>query len=345
MRFLASLATFLGALIVALAALGIAIGLVGDPPIETVGVLILGAFGSVYGLSETLLRTVPLLLCALAAGIPGRAGQINIGGEGQFHLGAIGLALFSGYLGLSATLPGLVVAILFGMLWAAIPALLRVRLGLSEALISLFLNYIAIYLLLYVVHGPMQDPSSHGWPMSNFLSDAALMQRWGSTRLHWGIVVAVVLGLAAIGFNSWTRRGLELRATGLGIRQSAVVGIPVKRLLVGSMLVGGALAGLAGYYEIAAVQYRLRPDVSQGFGYSGFLVAWICREHFWLILPTSVLVAGLIVGSESLRVSSSLPAAIGDVAQGFLLLFVLLSTPLTEWLRQRRELKLALKNA
>jgi ABC-type uncharacterized transport system permease subunit len=347
MRQLASIATVLCSLALALCVLAVALALLGHPPQAILLAMLYGAFGSSYGFSETLLRTVPVLLCALAAAIPAQSGQINIGGDGQFHLGAIGACLIGGSLAganpYGAMLLMALAGICFGAAWAAIPGALRAWLGVNEALVSLFLNYVALSLLQFLVHGPLRDPASLGWPMGSPLSPNLLLRNFTGTRLHAGIFVVLLLAVSLVCFLYLSRRGTELRAVGVNSETSATVGIPVAGYLFGSMVVGGALAGLAGYYEIASVQQRLRLDISLGFGYSGFLVAWICRRQFVLIIPVSILVAGLVVGSENLQVASGLPAASGDVAQGFLLLFVLLSGPFLEWVKRRRAIKLAME--
>lgn len=339
-----AVAAVCGSFLLALCMLALALALLGRRPDVTLYTLLEGAFGSRYGLSETLLRTVPVLLCALAAAIPAEGGQVNIGGEGQFHFGAIGAVLLAAWSGggpadmllMSAG------AVVFGGVWAAIPGALKAFVGISEALTSLFLNYVAIYLLQFLVHGPLRDPASLGWPMSPMLPAGLQLGAIGGTRLHAGIFVAVAVALLLVAFAALTRRGTELRAVGLNPQASATLGIPVSQYIFWGMVVGGLLAGLAGYYEVAAVQHRLRPDISLGFGYSGFLVAWMCRGQLWLVLPISVLIAGLIASSENLQILEGLPAASSDVVQGFLLLFVVLSRPLMARVERQRSIRLAL---
>lgn len=344
-----SVAAIFVSLLLALTVLALVVFAMGGDPQAVLSAMMVGAFGSTYGWSETLLRTVPIVLCALAAALPAETGQINIGGEGQFHLGAIGSVLLVS-LPVGFKSPFIIMllmcgaAIFSGALWAAIPAALRVWLGVSEALVSLFLNYVAINLLQYLVQGPMRDPHSQGWPMSAPLSNDLVLNTWGGTRLHSGIVVAITLALVFAAFVKLTRRGTELRAVGLNPTVSASVRIGVARYVFFSMVLGGALAGLAGFYEIAAVQHRLRPDISLGFGYSGFLVAWMCRQQLVLLVPVSVLVAGLVVGGENLQVTNGLPPAVGDVAQGLLLLFVVLSQPFLAWLEKKRAIQLLVKS-
>ena len=347
MRRLTSLAITLGSFVLALCVFAIALALLGRPPQTTLLAMLTGSFGSVYGFSETLLRTIPVLFCALAAAIPAQSGQINIGAEGQLHLGAIGAILvataFMSGGGYGAMLLMALGAIAFSAAWASIPAVLRAWWNVNEALVSLFLNYVAILLLQFLAYGPMRDPSSYGWAMSPLLPASLRVTSFDGVRLHSGIFVVAIITVLVLSLIYLTRQGTELRAVGLNPEASSTVGIPVSRYLIGSMVLGGALAGLAGYYEIVSVQQRLRLDISLGFGYSGFLVAWICRKQLLLIVPVSILVAALIVGSESLQVTNGLPAASGDVAQGFLLLFVLLSGPLIESFKQRRATRLAME--
>jgi simple sugar transport system permease protein len=309
--------------------------------------MITGAFGSWFGLSETLVRTVPVLLCALAAAIPAEGGQINIGGEGQLYLGAIGAVAVAG--AATGSAPGFMVAVmvvasvLCGALWAAIPGALRSFWGINEALVTLFLNYVAFYFLQYLVHGPLRDPASLGWPMSPDLPVSVLVEPFQGTRLHSGIFVAFGLAVLVICLLRLTRAGAELRAVGVNFRTAEIVRIPVQWYLLGSLVIGGALAGLAGYYEIVAIQHRLRTDVSLGFGYSGFLVAWMCRGRVTLMIPLSILVSGLATSAENLQISTGLPASGADVVQGLLLLFVLLGRPLLSRFERLRAKQLVLE--
>jgi general nucleoside transport system permease protein len=337
------------ALILALIMLILALAILGRRPDITLGAMLVGAFGSKFALIETLLRAVPIFLCALAAMIPAESGQINIGAEGQFHLGAIGAVLAAGLLintNLTIIFPFMIAgAMLLAAMWAAIPAALRAFLRINEALVSLFLNYVAAHIVQYLVHGPLRDPASLGWPMSPPLPKELLLNSIAGTKLHAGVFVAMALGVALIIFIRYTRWGKELTAVGLNAQTSALMGIPVSRYLFFSMIAGGALAGLAGYYEIAAIQHRLRTDVSLGFGYTGFLVAWMCRGHLVLIFPISILVAGLVASSENLQIMTGLPAASSDVILGFLLLFVLLGRPMLKRFEEQRAIRFAIGRA
>lgn len=348
MRGLTPFLQFGSAVVVAIAAIGLVLAILGHSPVDTLSALLSGAFGSRFAISQTLLRTVPILLCALAALIPAEAGLVNIGGEGQLQLGAIAVAVVAALLSGASTLllvPALLAAVVIaGGLWAAVPAILRTRFGVGEALVTLFLNYVALHLLGYLVHGPMRDPNSLGWPMGRLLPDQALIKASSGTGLHVGVLIVPIAAIVILVWMRNSRRGQELRAVGINWRAAQLVRIPVRSYQIGAMLAGGALASLAGYFEMTAVQTRLRPDMALGLGYSGFLAAWMCRRNPFLVVPFSFLIAGLVAGAESVQIMTGLPSASSDMAQGLLLLFVLLVQPL--WLRfdERRAIRRAVEN-
>lgn len=348
MRQLTVLGLYVGALALALACLGLGLALLGRSPAETLPPLIRGAFGSRFAMSETALRTVPVLLCALAAWLPAEAGAVNIGGEGQLQLGAIGAAVAAAALAGAdpwlATVGLVAAALAFGMAWAAVPGLLRSAFGVSEALVTLFLNYVALFLVQYLVHGTMRDPASLGWPMGPPLPEPLRLRLLGGTRLHVGAVLVPMLVVALLAIVAWTRFGAELRAAGQNALAGRLVGIPVGRYIFASLVAGGACAALAGYFEVAGVQHRLRLETSQGLGYAGFLVAWMCRGRPALLIPLAVLVAGLGAGAENLQIATGLPMATADVVVGLLLLFVLLGQALMGRIERHRATRRAMES-
>ena len=202
----------------ALACLGLGLLLLGRSPVETLRPMFVGAFGSRFGWSETLLRAVPVLFCALAASLPAESGQVNIGGEGQLQLGAIGTAAaaaaLAGHSPSLVTAAMVTAAMVMGAAWAVVPAGLKVGLRVNEALVALFLNYVAIHLTQYLVHGPMRDPASLGWPMGPMLSEGVLLRPLCGTRLHMGVFVAAGLALVVQAVVWGTRGGAELPAVG-----------------------------------------------------------------------------------------------------------------------------------
>lgn len=299
----------------------------GADPVDALTAMWNTAFGSSTSFGETLVRTAPLLLVALAVVVPARAGLFNIGGEGQILLGAIGATGMAFSLGDSLpSAPTLVlVAIggaLAGMAWAAIPALLRLLTDTSEAISSLLLNYVAGFLLTWLVFSPWKDPSSLGQAYSERLDPAATLPVLWS-RVHIGIVVALAAAVAVWLLLNRTAWGFRLSVVGGNPEAAKRAGFRVSALAVVAMLVGGALAGLAGMVEVTGVEGRLRPSMMAGFGYIGFLASWLSRHHPLKAVVASFALAAIAVGGFGLKISTGLSGAAVNVLMALVLLAVL----------------------
>jgi len=314
-------------------------------PITVYGAMALGAFGSVYALEETLVKATPLLLIALGLGVAYRMRVWNIGGEGQFYLGAIaatGTALF-----ILPTAPAVVLipamllaGFLGGAAWALIPGLLRAWAGVNEIITSLMLNYVAILLSEYLVHGPWKNPQGYGFPGTRELPDAASLPRLGTTNIHLGLAFGIIAAALLWAVFRWTRWGYEIRVIGENVRAAHYAGMPVARNIVLVMLVSGGLAGIAGMSELAGVAHQLQRNFSPGYGYTAIIVAWLAQLNPWATIVAAVLFAGLLVGGDQLQMSLGLPAAIAPMLQGTMILCYLLCTEILRryrltWTRQR----------
>ena len=297
------------------------------------GTMARGAFGSALSISETLARFCPIVLCAVGTALPAAAGRVNIGVPGQLLAGMLATAWLSAAYPTAG--PGALAlgAVGAGFLVAALPALARERLEANEALIGLFLTYALVQFVAWAVHGPLRDPTSLGWPESPLLPDAAQLVRTGALRLHLGEGAALLIGLAVAPFLRLTQLGSEIRVIGLSPDAARVVGIRTSALAGGALLAGGAIAGLAGYFEIAGVEHRLRAAVPLELGYAGFLVALMCVRAPIMLVPLAMLVAALVSGADALQVSVGLPAAVADVAEGALLLAILAVPRMEAWRR------------
>ena len=281
-----------------------------------------------YGFSELLLKSIPLVLIGLGLALGFRAGVWNIGAEGQLTLGAIaagGLAIHLPNSDSPLLLPAMILlGMLGGMAWAAIPAWLKTRFNANEILTSLMLTYVAILLLSYLVHGPWRDPDGYNFPESRLFSDAAMLPvMFENTRLHWGAVCAllgvigiwIMLGHALIGF--------QLKVVGEAPLAAHFAGFSQPRLIWLVLLVTGALAGLAGMLEVSGPIGQLLPSISPGYGFTAIIVAFVGRLH-----PLGILIAGLVLalsflGGETLQIEMGLPDAVTGVFQGLLLFFLL----------------------
>ncbi|GBD41778.1 hypothetical protein HRbin39_01163 [bacterium HR39] len=297
-------------------------------PLAALRAFFLTPLSSLYGLGELGVKAAPLVLIATGLSLGFRAGVWNIGAEGQLVLGAIAAGLVAlatwGREGAWIFPACLVAGAAAGALWAAIPAFLRVRLGVSEILVSLMLVYVAELLLAALVYGPLKDPEGFGFPHSRLFTEAALAPTiLPGTRLHPGAVAALLAVLAAWVFAARTLPGYALLVSGLAPRAARHAGFPEGAAVWGTLLAGGALAGLAGAFEVTGPIGQLVPDVSPGYGFTAIIVAFLGRLH-----PLGVLLAGLLValsyiGGEQAQIEAGLPQAVTGVFQGLLLFWLL----------------------
>jgi simple sugar transport system permease protein len=322
-----SIFVFLGAVGLSLALCGLLLAVQEKPALHALYLLFHSAFFSAWGVEDCLIKAVPIFLCSLGVAIAFRLQVWNIGAEGQFALGAVGAAwaaLRFADLPPLALLPLMTVAAsLAGGLWGLIPAFLKNRLRANEIIVSLMLNYIAVMFLDYLVYGPWKDPTSFGFPMTPEFPPAAVVGTIGSSRLNWGIVVCVVVGVAVWVFLRFTRLGFELRAAGENPRAARYARISYNRLVLLVMALSGMLAGWAGLLEASANLNRLQPSIMVGYGYTAIVVAWLARLNPLTIASAAFLLAGLRVGLEALQLDLQVPAAFGQIMEGLILLTVL----------------------
>ncbi|MBN1830062.1 MAG: ABC transporter permease, partial [Deltaproteobacteria bacterium] len=253
----------LGAVILSLGLSALLLKFQGKSPLQGMILLWTGAFGSLWAVEDCLLKSVPIFLCALGVALTFRLQIWNLGAEGQFALGALGaawVALRFPSLPSYTLLPAMgLMASLTGGLWGLIPAILKLRLRTNEIIVTLMLNYIGILLLEYKVYGSWKDPSSFGFPMTPEFPAGGIVGLIGATRLHWGIALCIAVGLVMAVTLRYSRAGYELRASGESVRVARYARLPYARMVVAVMIVGGALAGLAGFLEASATTHRLQP--------------------------------------------------------------------------------------
>lgn len=314
----------------ALSAIAVALlfAVLGQDPLNALGILFVRPLSTTDGLSELALKATPLLLCAVGIAVAARAQIWNIGAEGQFTLGAIaagGLALAFGGGDHVWLVPAMVLAgIAGGAAWAAIPAFLRTRFNAHEILTTLMLTYVAVQLLGFLVHGPWKDPEGYSFPQSRqFEADALLPMLIADTRLHIGVLFALISVPVAWLLLGRTLIGFQLRVVGLAPAAARYAGYPRERIVWLCLLFSGGLAGLAGMCEVAGPVGQLTPIISPGYGFAAIIVAFLGRLHPLGILFASLLMALLYLGGEGLQMTLKLPLAATGVIQGLLLFFLL----------------------
>ena len=328
-RWLQILAPFLS-LLLALLAIGILFLALGVDPLYAYGEIFRGAFGSAYGLSETVVKSIPLMLSGVGLTLAFRARFWNIGAEGQLLVGATcatGLALAFPDWPKLVLLPGMFLAgFAGGALWGLIPALLKARWRVDEVITSLMMVYIASNLVNHLVYGPWKGPEERGFPYTSKFSAAAQLPRLAWTRIHYPtLVLALVLAVGIYVLIRQTKWGYQIRVTGENPAAARYAGMSYLKTLLLVMILSGGLAGLAGVGEVAGIHYRLRyPEgISPGYGFSAIIVAWLARLNPLGAVLTSFLLGGLLVGGDAIQVSLGLPAATIYVFNGTILLFVL----------------------
>jgi len=322
-----ALGRFLALLVLGLAVFAVVLLVFGKNPLRAYGDIFASTLGSAYGASETIVKMIPLILAALAAAVPSRVWLINVGGEGQLFIGAlaatwvaINLDALPGWLLLSLMAAA---GMLGGGLWAGAAGLLRARGWASETIVTLLMNYVAILLVSFVVFGPWKDPDGVNYPQTVQFVPGAILPSLGTTRVHMGLVFALVaVGLFAFVMVR-TRWGLEIRAIGGNPEAARRNGIPVARYVVTLMFIGGALAGLAGMAEVSAIQGRLRPSLSPGYGYSGFLISWMAGGHPAGIVAAALVLAVITAGGDILQMTQALPGSVVNILLAVMLFVVL----------------------
>ena len=322
-----ALGRFVALLALALAVFALVLLVFGKNPLRAYVDIFTSTLGSPYGLSETIVKMIPLLLTALATAIPSRIWLINVGGEGQLFIGALAatwVALRCDTLPAPVLLTLMAVAgMVGGGLWAAAAGLLRARGWASETIVTLLMNYVGILLVSFVVFGPWKDPEGVNYPQTPPFVDAAILPTFGTTRVHLGLVFALVAVVLFAWVMSRTRWGLEIRAIGGNADAARRTGIPVARYVVALMFIGGAFAGLAGMAEVSAIQGRLRPSLSPGYGYSGFLISWMAGGHPGGIVAAALVLAVITAGGDILQMTQALPGSVVNILLAVMLFVVL----------------------
>ena len=316
------------AIAAAAVAAGILFAAIGRDPLACLHALFLAPLADANGWAELVLKATPLLLCALGIAIAVQANVWNIGAEGQLTMGAIaggavGLAL--GPSGGWHVLPLMLLAgIAGGAAWGGIAALLRVRFNAHEILVTLMLSYVAIQLLGWAVHGPLQDPDGFNFPQSRlFDADAVLPPLIEGSRVTVASLIALAGVPAAAILMDRTLAGYRLRVVGLAPDAARYAGFSQDASVWFCLLLSGGLAGLAGVCEVAGPIGQLTPTISPGYGFAAIIVAFLGRLRPVGLLFAALFMALLYLGGETLQITQQVPLAATGVIQGTLLLFLL----------------------
>jgi ABC-type uncharacterized transport system permease subunit len=325
LKIIVEVGFYAGAVIVALLAGGLVMLIAGVSPFEAYRLIWDGAVGDMNSLRETLVKATPLLFAGLCYTFAYRCGLFNIGAEGQIYIGALTgtiAALYIPGLPAYAHLPLCIAAgAVGGALWSGIAGALKIGRGASEIINTIMLNYMAIYLVSYMVTGPLKEQGG-SLPQSARLPDTALLGKLFDSRLHYGFILAVIIAIVLYFILNRTVWGYEIRSVGFNKQATKVMGIPVNRNVLLVMMVSGAIAGVGGYAEIAGVQNRLFQNFSPGFGYDGIAVALVGGAHPLGNIGSAILFGGLRSGANAMQRLTGTSTSLVYVIQATIIILV-----------------------
>ncbi|ACR79186.1 MULTISPECIES: ABC transporter permease [Kosmotoga] len=286
-------------------------------------------FGNIYGLYQTLVKMIPLAFVGLGLSFAYRMKIWNIGGEGQLYMGAFAatwgaLYLFNGIESKPLMIfLLLVMGAIFGGLWGAIPAFMKAFAKTDEIVVTLMLNYVAIFWVDYLVYGPWKDPKGYNFPITAEFPESARLPALFNGEVHIGIIFVIILAFILQYVYSRTKWGFNSRIVGDNPMAAKYSGIDVKTYTIVSLIISGMIAGMGGAVQMMGIQHRLQHGFSPGYGYTAIIIAWLAKLNPIGVLVAAFLFGGLLVGNEQLQMFFGLPLSLVYIFQG-LVLFSLL---------------------
>lgn len=316
---------------IALVFLGFIILSLGDNPFSAYWQLVSWGLGTIPGLVQSLVSMMPLLFTSLGVLIAFKMKLWNVGAEGQFQMGAFAATWGALYLFPHISNPWIMIPLLmlmsatFGAFWGFLPGVMRAYLGVNEILSTLMLNYVAIYWVNYLTYGPWKGPGSYNFPITAKFPQSAILPQYGSGGLNLGIVISIIMAFFVFYLVKYTKFGFHLEISGDNLRAGEYAGINVKRLIILSMVIGGAISGIGGMTEMSGVLFRLQPNFSPGYGYTAIIIAWLARLDPIATIIVSFFFGVLLVGSQQLQLFMQIPSSIINAFNGILLFSLLAS--------------------
>lgn len=284
-----------------------------------------GAFGTVYRIRETLIKSIPLIIASLGISVAFRMKFWNIGGEGQILMGAFMASIFAlkfPNLPSYILLPIMIIAgIVGGGVWALIPSFFKAKWNTNETIVTLMMNYIALKWIMYLQYGPWRDKNAMGFPKIPNFSDNGILP--SIFQINIGIIFALILTVVIHLFINNTKKGYEIVVLGESEKTAIYAGINVNKTIIIAMFVSGGLCGLTGMIQASAVSNTLSMEVAGGAGYSAIIVAWLSNLSAPIILFVSIMFAGLLEGGSYIQVAFQIPQSVALILQSVILFFVL----------------------
>ena len=322
-RLTTSLSTSVLAVLIALVIGGLILLMSGENPLTAYSAMVDGAFGSSFALGETLSRAAPLAIVGYGTAVALRAGLITIGAQGQVVAGAIGALLTAQFFENAPSAVAIPAAALggalFGMVWVLIPALLRARFNVNEILSTLLFTEFAALLIEYLLNNPLKPPTAITPQSEPYPKNGILGLVVDGTRFHFGVFAAFVIGIA---FVWWVRsdRGFSYDLYGENPSLAQSLGISGNRVIINSLLISGATAGLVGWMQAAGLLQRVYVQIASDIGFFGLVVAFLGGATAGGVLVAALLFGALQSGGLAMQSSEGIPASLSDIIQALLLL-------------------------
>lgn len=299
-------------------------------PLNAYYYLLIKPYSTSLGIGEVITKAIPLIIVGVGVAFAATGGCNNLGGEGQMYVGTLGAILlatspFGRSLGAYAIPLGMLCGALFGALWGGFAGFMKAYYGSNELIVTLMLNYVALQLIAYLVHGPIMEYGGVNPQSEAIESSMKLAKLWTGTRAHMGIFIALACVVVYWFVRKYTRFGYNLRIVGKSPKAAVYAGCNIKLYRLLSMVLAGGFAGLAGSVEIFGVQYRLIEGICGSMGITGMVVALIgCLNPIGIVVA-AVMMAGLGAGAEKMQVACSVPVTLVDILQGLIVLLILVS--------------------
>lgn len=314
-------------IVLALLVGAIVIWAIGENPIQIYQVMLSGSLSSVYSISETLLKATTLIFCGLSYAFAYKCGLINIGTEGQLYMGALFSTIISVYVKLPMLIHiplALAAGFLGGAIWGGIVGFLKNRFGCNEIITTVMLNYVAQFLVAYMVSGPIQEKAK-SYPQTDLIQDSAKLKTLVTgSNLNIGFFFAIAALILYYVFWKYTSSGYSMEIVGANQKAGQYAGMNVRKTVMLSMCIAGGFGGLAGSMEVMGIQHKLLSGLSAGYGFDGIAVSLLGGNSAIGIFLSSILFGALRVGGNAVQMFTSLPVAVIYIIQALVILFVVL---------------------
>jgi simple sugar transport system permease protein len=306
----------------------------GVNPIKAYEMMLKGAFGTIHGIADTLVKATSLLLVGIAVAIAFKCKLWNIGAEGQLYMGALGAALIG--ITTIGTIPGLAimtviaVGFAFGGSFALVPAALKVKFGVNEIIVTVLLNFVVLLFISYLLHGPIKASGFNPYTPEIFAA-SQLPILLPHTRLSSGFIIAVLTPIAIYILLWKTKIGFEIQSVGANIKAARYCGMNVAMSTFVVMGVSGGIAGVAGAILVSGVQRQLLEGISPGYGFIAVIIALLGRLHPLGVALAAFFFAALMTGSEAMYRTLGIPSSFAETLQALVLIFVLIGELFVRW--------------